>query len=220
MTRLVEVHDLGLTGYRTIHERQRELQAARIAGAAPDTLLLTEHRPVLTLGRAHPNPDLRAPAEAVARAGIDIVQTERGGDITYHGPGQLVAYGIIALRDWDLALLDYVTGLEQTVIAVLAGWGIEGARCTGARGAWVDGRKIASVGIHVRRWVTMHGIALNVAPEMAHFDLINPCGLAGVEMTSIQRELGTAPAMAKVKAAFVDEFAKVFGCKTAWAVAR
>ena len=217
--RAVEVRDLGLTDYRAVHELQRELRAARIAGDLPDTLLLTEHRPVLTLGRAHPIADLRVPAEAVARTGIEIVQTERGGDITYHGPGQLVAYGIIDLRAWDLPLLDYVAGLEQTVIDVLARWGISGTRRAGARGAWVDGRKIASVGIHVRRWVTMHGIALNVAPEMAHFALINPCGLSDVEMTSMECELGTPPSMAEVKAQFIEDFRTVFSCQSEFTAA-
>lgn len=212
MPRCIDVHDLGLTGYRPVLDMQRELREARIAGALHDTLLLTEHRAVLTLGRAHPNPDLRVPVHTVAHAGIEIVQTERGGDITYHGPGQLVAYGIVDLRAWDIPLLDYVAGLEQTVIAVLARYGIEASRHKGARGVWVDGRKIASVGIHVRRWVTMHGIALNVAPEMPHFELINPCGLADVEMTSMERELGSAPPMREVKTAFVEAFATVFGC--------
>ncbi|HKS93020.1 MAG TPA: lipoyl(octanoyl) transferase LipB [Tepidiformaceae bacterium] len=214
MARCIKVHDLGLTDYRDALDTQRELQAARIAGEAPDTLLLTEHRPVLTLGRAHPAPDLRVPAGAVQDAGIEIVATERGGDITYHGPGQLVAYGIVDLRGWDLPLLDYVAGLEQTVIRLLARRGIEANQRHGARGVWVEGRKIASVGIHVRRWVTMHGIALNVAPDMAHFELINPCGLAGIEMTSMERELGTSPPMTEVKAAFVDAFAEVFRCES------
>jgi lipoate-protein ligase B len=217
MHRTVDVRDLGITDFVDVHEMQRRLRDARIADGAPDTLLLTEHRPVVTLGRAHPEADLRVPASVLAARGIAIVQTERGGDITYHGPGQLVAYGIIDLRAWDMPLLDYVSGLEEAVIRVLTRWGIDGERHAGARGVWVGNRKVASLGIHVRRWVTMHGIALNVA-QMEDFELINPCGLAGVEMTSMTREASATAArpltMARVKAAFVRAFAEVFECDT------
>jgi lipoate-protein ligase B len=212
MPRSIQVRDLGLTGYGEVHALQHQLRAGRHEPGAVDTLLLTEHRPVVTLGRAHPVPDLRVPREVLDREGIDIIQAERGGDITYHGPGQLVAYGIIDLRAWDLPLLDYVSGLETTAIRTFARWGVTASQKPGARGAWVGDRKAASIGIHVRRWVTMHGIALNVAPEMRHFALINPCGMADIEMTSLAAEAGCAPAMEMVKQAFIEEFAAVFAC--------
>lgn len=210
--RSIVVGDLGLTAYAPVLALQRELQNARTHGGAPDTLLLTEHEPVLTLGRGHPVPDLRVSSRELAALGIDIVQTERGGDITYHGPGQLVAYPIIDLRAWDLALTDYVAALETTVIRTLGVFGIAGETRQGARGVWVGDRKIASLGINVRRWVTMHGIALNVSPEMARFRLINACGMPDVEMTSMEAKAVHAPPMERVKAAFVEAFCQVFAC--------
>ena len=212
MARSIQVRDLGLTGYREVHALQHRLRDGRHEPGAVDTLLLTEHRPVVTLGRAHPVPDLRVPRDVLDREGIDIVQAERGGDITYHGPGQLVAYGVIDLHAWELPLLDYVSGLETATIRTLARWDILAEQQPGARGVWIDGRKVASLGIHVRRWVTMHGIAINVAPKMGHFALINPCGMADVEMTSIAAEAGFAPEMEMVKQAFIEEFAAVFAC--------
>ena len=212
--RTLKVYQLGTTGYREVHALQQRLQAQRRKGAGVDSLLLTEHRPVFTLGRSHPEPDLRVPREDVDARSIDIVQTERGGDITYHGPGQLVAYGIIDLKRWDLPVLDYVTGLEQVVIDLLASFDIDGQRQPGARGVWVDGRKIASLGINVRRWVTMHGIAINVSPDMTAFDMINPCGMPDVDMTSISQELGEPVSLSRVAGSFVIHFSSVFACAT------
>lgn len=211
-TRSIKVYQLGTTGYRETHALQQRLQLQRREGGGEDSLLLTEHRPVITLGRGHPEPDLRVGADVVATYGIDIVPTERGGDITYHGPGQLVAYGIIDLKGWNLSVLDYVTGLEETVIRVLADWGVHGERVASARGVWVGGRKIASVGINVRRWVTMHGIALNVEPDMSHFDLINPCGMEDVEMTSLSHEMGKQVSISDVAEYFTFHFGSTFDC--------
>ncbi len=213
-TRAIEVRDLGLTRYGEAHELQRRLQAERVQGEGTDTLLLTEHRPVFTLGRNHPEPSLRATAEAVQRAGIEVAQTERGGDITYHGPGQLTAYGIIDLKRWGMGVVDYVTALEDTMFGLLEEWGVEGHRHECARGAWVKDRKIGSVGLHVRRFVSMHGAALNVSPDMTHIALMNPCGMADTEMTYLEAEAGQPVAMADVKDAFVREFERVTGCET------
>src|SRR4029078_6110015 len=135
--------------YREVHALQQGLQLRRREGSGLDTLLLTEHRPVITLGRGHPSPNLRVSPEVVANYGIEIVETERGGDITYHGPGQLVAYGVIDLKAWELPVLDYVNGLEEAVIGVLADWGLRGERVPRARGVWMEERKIASLGLHV-----------------------------------------------------------------------
>ena len=133
-TRTIAVRDLGLTDYGEVHRLQQELQAERVRGEGVDTLLLTEHRPVFTLGRNHPEPNLRATAEMVRAAGIEVAQTERGGDITYHGPGQLVAYGIIDLRAWGIGVVDYVEALEETMFGVIGEWGVEGHRHECARG--------------------------------------------------------------------------------------
>lgn len=210
--RIAHVYNLGTTNFGDVHHLQQRLQAQRALGTGNDTLLLTEHRPVITLGRSHPEPNLRVPADIVHTYGIDIVPTERGGDITYHGPGQLVAYGIIDLKAWGIPVLEYVAGLESAVIGVLADWGVEGERKERARGVWVDERKIAAVGLNVRRWVTMHGIALNIDPDMSHFGLINPCGMTGVEVTSISAEVGKHVAFGDVLDAFVFHFARVFEC--------
>jgi lipoate-protein ligase B len=212
--RSVSVYRLGTTSYGDVHRLQRRLQAQRRDNAGVDTLILTEHRPVLTLGRSHPKPDLRVEEDVIRNYGIEIHQTERGGDITYHGPGQLVAYGIIDLKRWNCAVLDYVTGLEESAIAVLADWGVTGERVPKARGVWVEGRKIASLGLNVRRWVSMHGIALNIDPDMSHFDLINPCGMPDVEMTSLSAEVNKQVPMADVIESFVFHFGRVFACRT------
>lgn len=211
-TRAVAVYDLGTTSYAEVHKLQQRLQAQRRDGSGVDTLLLTEHRPVFTLGRSHPTPDLRVEADTVRQWGIEIVQAERGGDITYHGPGQLVAYGIIDLKAWDLGVLDYVSGLEETVIGVLADWGIRGERSEAGRGVWVGERKIASVGLNVRRSVTMHGVALNIDPDMSHWELINPCGMQEMEMTSMATEVGRQVAFQEVLESFSFHFGRVFEC--------
>jgi lipoate-protein ligase B len=212
--RKIRVYQLGLTGYRDLHALQQRLQAERRTGGGEDALLLTEHRSVLTLGRSHPVADLRVAESVVADRGIEIVQTERGGDITYHGPGQLVAYGIVDLKGWDLTVLDYLSGLEECAIGVLADWGLRGERIHDARGVWVAGRKIASVGLNIRRWVTMHGIALNVNTDLEAFRLINPCGMPDVEMTSLAEEMGKQLSLRQVAEAFVFHFGRVFGCTT------
>jgi len=210
--RTVRVSLLGTTAYGEVHALQRRLQAERREGNGTDALLLTEHRPVFTLGQSHPEPSLRVGAEIVAAHGIEIVQTERGGDITYHGPGQLVAYGIIDLKAWGLGVVDYVAGLEEVACRVLAGWGVDAGRSRRGRGVWVAGKKIASVGVNVRRWVTMHGVALNVDPDLGHFGLINPCGMSDVEMTSLSLEVGSRVAVEEVIGPFVYHFGRVFTC--------
>lgn len=209
--RVVRLERLGRREYREVLALQRELQAARREGGA-DRLLLVEHDAVFTLGKAHPDPKLRVGAEVVAAAGIPVVQTERGGDITYHGPGQLVAYVILDLRGWGMGATDLVGGLERCAIAVLARWGIAAGTDARNRGVWASGRKIASIGINVRGGVSMHGIALNVDPELEHFALIDPCGLEGVEVTSMARELGREMRLADIEGDFVAAFAEVFDC--------
>lgn len=204
------VYDLGTTSYEEVHRLQQWLQTQRREGTGQDTLLLTEHRPVFTLGRSHPEPNLRVGADTVRQYGIEIVQTERGGDITYHGPGQLVGYGIIDLKGWDLAIGDYVRGLEDVVMGVLGDWGLRGERNEAGRGVWVDERKIASIGLNVRRWITMHGIALNIDPDMSHWELINACGMPETEVTSMATEVGRQVAFAEVLEAFVFHFGRVF----------
>ena len=211
--RTMKVYELGQTRYRDVHLLQQRLQQQRREGSGVDSLLLTEHVPVFTLGRAHPEPKLRVPESLLESQHIEIVPTERGGDITYHGPGQLVAYGIVDLRGWGCSVVDFVGGLEDTAVSVLADWGIVGGRSELGRGVWVEGRKIASVGLNVRGGVTMHRIALNVDPNMEHFQYITPCGLEDVVMTSLSYEAHKAVPMPQVIESFVYHFRRIFECQ-------
>lgn len=213
-TRTIKVFNLGRTEYGKTHKLQQGLQEQRREGRGEDALLLTEHLPVFTLGRSHPEPDLKISTDEVAERGIDIVSTERGGDITYHGPGQLVGYGILDLKGWDMGPVDYVHGLEETMIKVCADWGLAAQRNDEARGVWIEDRKIGSVGINVRRFVTMHGFALNVSPDMDHFELINPCGMTDANMTSLSAEAGKDIEMSEVYESVAFHFARVFDCET------
>ena len=188
-------------------EQQRhlaEVLAARDAGAPePGRLLLVEHDPVITISRRAGVADhLLATAEALREAGVSVAQTDRGGDITYHGPGQLVVYPILDLNLLNLGLHAYMRLLESAVIDACEGWGIQARRDPAATGVWVGDppRKICAMGVRVRRWVSIHGLAINVTTDLDHFRLIVPCGLAGRDVTSLGRELGTSsPDMANVK---------------------
>jgi lipoyl(octanoyl) transferase len=189
-SRLV-VQDLGRGSYAEVLELQRRLCRQRISGdISEDILLLVEHEPVVTLGRGvRPGSLPLTPANLEAR-GLQVFEVERGGDVTFHGPGQLVGYPIIDLRKHREDLHWYLRRLEAGLIQGLAAMGIEGSTAAGLTGVWTGGRKIASIGIHVKQWVTFHGFAVNVTTDMAYFDLIVPCGIPNVVMTSVSRELG------------------------------
>jgi lipoyl(octanoyl) transferase len=173
---------------------QEEIVARKIADAtAPDELLLLEHEPVYTIGRTPDQSSLRAPAGSQtigAHLPHPVVQINRGGQATYHGPGQLIGYPLLDLRPRGQDLHRYLRGLEDVIITVLAEYGVVGERRAGMTGVWVGGRKIASIGVGIRHWISMHGLALNVTGDLAPFRAITPCGLAGVEMTSVSRECG------------------------------
>jgi lipoyl(octanoyl) transferase len=188
---------LGRTPYRDAWDLQHRLVAARAADAIGDQLLLLEHEPVLTLGRhSDPSHVLAGPAELAARH-IELIQTERGGEVTYHGPGQLTAYPIVRLADRGLYIRSFVRALEGALSDTCSAFGVEAGPKQGFPGCWcADGtRKIGAVGVRVERGVTYHGIALNVAVRLADFDLIDACGMPGVESTSIARERGEAAAL-------------------------
>ena len=195
-SRLV-VQDLGRGSYAEVLELQRRLCRQRISGdTSEDILLLVEHDPVVTLGRGvRPGSLPLTPAELEAR-GLQVFEVERGGDVTFHGPGQLVGYPIIDLHKHREDLHWYLRRLEAGLIQGLARIGIEGSTAAGLTGVWTGGRKIASIGIHVKQWVTFHGFALNVTTDMTYFDLIVPCGIPNVVMTSVSRELGRTDAAA------------------------
>jgi lipoyl(octanoyl) transferase len=184
------VWDLGRRSYQETLEQQRELCRRRIAGdLADDLLLLVEHEPVITLGRGTRAGSLPTPVADLQRRGIEVHEVERGGDVTYHGPGQLVGYPIVDLRQHREDLHWYLRQLEAVLIHALGRLGVEAERRPGLTGVWTRGRKIASIGIHVKQWVTFHGFALNVSTNLSAFDLIVPCGIQDVVMTSLAREL-------------------------------
>jgi lipoyl(octanoyl) transferase len=181
---------LGLTPYEEALELQRTLAAERISGAIPeDILLLVEHPPVVTLGRSAKSQNLVSSPEYLASRGVELFEVERGGDVTFHGPGQLVGYPIIDLKRHKLDLHWYLRQVEEALIRTLAAYSIPAERSVGFTGVWTKGRKIASIGVHAREWVTWHGFALNVTTDLSYFGLIIPCGIDGVTMTSIAVEV-------------------------------
>ena len=206
------VADLGLVPYAEALALQRRLADERIAGRIGDTLLLLEHPPVVTLGRGTRESSLPLAPELLRRSGIEIFEIERGGDVTYHGPGQLVGYPIFDLAQHRKDLHWFLRELEEVLIGALARVGIVAGRNPGFTGVWTKGRKIASIGIHVRQWVTWHGFALNVTTDLAPFQLIVPCGIQDVVMTSVAQEGARAPDLqGVVRDAVVNGFVARFG---------
>ncbi len=212
------VATLGTLGYAEALELQRSVARDRITGAIPqDVLLLVEHPPVVTLGRSAKQANLVASPEFLATRGVELFEVERGGDITFHGPGQLVGYPVIDLKRHKQDLHWFLRQVEEGIIRTLSRYGIAGERSTGYTGVWTGGRKIASIGVHARDWVTWHGFALNVSTDLSYFDLMVPCGIQDVEMTSIAKEirlrgdtLPPALSMESVGAVAAEMFADVF----------
>jgi lipoyl(octanoyl) transferase len=188
--RVFEVATLGAMPYSQALALQRAAAVARIEGSlAHDLLLLVEHPPVVTFGRSTNAAHLLLDADALAARGVELFEVERGGDVTFHGPGQLVGYPIVDLRRHREDLHWYLRQLEAVLIGALGHLGIEAERRPALTGVWTGGRKIASIGVHARQWVTWHGFALNVTTDLSYFDLIVPCGIENVEMTSVAGEL-------------------------------
>jgi len=206
--RSCELHDLGRIEYGRALELQRELAGKRKLGLIPDQLLVVEHPHVITLGRNGKPGHLLASEDVLRRAGIAFFPTDRGGDITYHGPGQIVGYPILDLREWKRDVVAYVRAIEQTIIDALAEFGIVAGRVDGCTGCWVDGRKIAAIGVHISRWITSHGFALNATTDLRYFQYIVPCGLAR-PVTSMAA-LGAAAPRAEVIASLGRHFARNF----------
>jgi lipoate-protein ligase B len=206
---------LGRMGYEECLELQREVARQRISGEIPqDVLLLVEHPPVVTLGRSSKQKNLISSPAFLASRGVELFEVERGGDVTFHGPGQLVGYPIIDLKRHKLDLHWYLRSVEEGLIRTLSRYGISSERNTGYTGVWTQGRKIASIGVHARDWVTWHGFALNVTTDLSYFDLIVPCGIVGVEMTSIEKETGLAVSLGDVSDVAAAEFGVLFDLHT------
>jgi lipoate-protein ligase B len=196
--------------YAVMLERQRERREAVARGETYNTLFLLEHLPVITVGSNAQEKNLLRTKEQLLQDGVQLITADRGGDMTYHGPGQLVAYPILDLNKWRKSVGWYLRTLEEVIIELLAGYGLEAGRVEGLTGVWVNGAKIAAIGIGVRRWVTFHGIALNVNPFMDHFKFIVPGGIENRPITSLRHELGDAPPMDEVMTRFDEAFRKAF----------
>ncbi len=210
-TRTITLVRAGTVGYEEAWERQRELARRRSAGEGGDTLLLLQHPHTYTLGRATQDEHLLVPPEELARQGVALVESDRGGDITYHGPGQVVGYPILKLSQHGGDLLRYLRMLEQTLIVALAGYGVEAGRIPGLTGVWAGEEKVAAIGVKLTAGgVTLHGFALNVSADLRFFRQIIPCGIADRGVTSLERLLGAAPPHAEVEERVAEAFGQVF----------
>jgi lipoyl(octanoyl) transferase len=205
--RHLTAHRVGLLSYAAAHALQERLVEARKAGQVGDTLLLLEHPKVITLGRAAKRENVLFDAEARVAAGYELFETGRGGDVTYHGPGQLVAYPIVDLKPDRADVRRYVSSLEETMIRVCADYDLSASRVDGLNGAWLGPNKVGAVGVRISRWITMHGFALNVSTTLEDFSAIVPCGIRGRGVTSLSRELGRDVAMAEVETRAARHFA-------------
>jgi lipoate-protein ligase B len=183
--------DLGLVDYEKAWDLQHQLWSRRVNDELPDMLLLLEHPHVITLGRRGNRSHLIASPEVLEKMKIPLFHVERGGDVTYHGPGQMVVYPILDLREYGYRLIRYIGQLEEVILSALNDFGIGGRRDPLNRGVWVDGEKIASVGVAIKRWVSFHGFSLNYETNLKYFELINPCGLEGKKMTTMAKILET-----------------------------
>jgi len=210
--RLCEARDLGRMRWAEAYALQQELGEQRKRGEIADQLLLVEHPHVITMGRNGHMSNVIASEEILSRAGIDFHHTNRGGDVTYHGPGQLVGYPILDLNDWKRDVHAYVRAIEEVIIRTIGVYGLTGTRVPGATGVWVDGAKVCAIGVHISRWVTSHGFALNVETDLQYFQYIIPCGLT-LPVTSM-RALGVAAGLDEVKQVLRQQFAQVFGYET------
>jgi lipoyl(octanoyl) transferase len=211
--REVEIRRLGVVSYADALALQQTLVEDRKAGRIPDQLLLLQHPPVITLGvkNRHDRSHIVATEDALEQEGVAVFETGRGGDVTYHGPGQLVGYPIISLKPDRCDVHRYVRDLEQVLIQTAAAFGVVAGRIPGLTGAWVGDDKLAAIGVRISRWVTSHGFAFNVNTDLSHFDLIVPCGIADRGVTSIERLLGHPIQLDRVELAAIEAFLDVFG---------
>jgi lipoate-protein ligase B len=214
--RVLLAGDLGVVPYALAAALQEALAESRRLGSADDTVLLLEHPPVITLGRRGSLDDVYLPVDELARGGIDVVRSSRGGLVTYHGPGQVVAYPIVRLRAVGLTVPCYVHGLEAAVIRALAEVGVHAFLRPEHIGVWTEQGKIAAVGVGQRHGVTMHGVAVNLQPELAHFGLINPCGLGDLGVTSVAKLIGRTVDVGAFKRLLAEELASELGLRLSW----
>jgi lipoate-protein ligase B len=212
MPRELTVYQLGVVGYDEALAAQRAL-VDRLGRSQADAgeLILLEHPPILTVGRSGTSANILVPAQALAAAGVTVRETNRGGDVTYHGPGQIVGYPILPLVHHGKDVHAYLRRLEGVLMATLGEFGVASERREGYTGVWTARGKIASIGVAITRWVSWHGFALNVSPNLEHFKLIHPCGLVGARIASMQSILGAAPSRAAVEEVLLRRFCAEFG---------
>jgi lipoate-protein ligase B len=206
----VYVLDLGKKDYREVWELQKSIHEKRVSEKLPNTLLLVEHNPVITMGKSGQQSNVLFPIAFLKEKGVDFYNIERGGDATYHGPGQLVGYPIFNVRDGLAGIKPFINGIEESIIGTLLHFGIRAYKKENMIGVWTDKGKICSIGVAVKRWVSFHGFALNVNTDLSYFDLIIPCGLKNVEMTSMQQILGENVLMNEVKQRIATNFGEIF----------
>lgn len=199
--------------YEAMRLRQEALCAALQKGGEKATVFLLEHEAVITQGRRAKEEHILATADELEALGIDLLKSDRGGDVTYHGPGQLVVYPILNLHDWRLSVDWYLRQLEEVLIRLLDRYDVKGERVDGLTGIWVNGEKVAAIGISIRHWITWHGIALNVDPLEEHWQTIIPCGIRDRGITSLKRLLEKPPPMEELKASMIACFQEVFPCE-------
>ena len=205
--------DLGLVDYEKAYKLQKELAAKRLAGEIDGSLLIAEHTPVFTIGRTGSRENLLVSDDILKQKGIQVLSVDRGGDITYHGPGQLVLYPIIDLKDRTRDLHKYMRDLEEAAIRLLNEYAITGRRREGMTGVWAGDKKIAFVGVAARNWVTYHGLSINVSTDLRYFSMIHPCGLKGIETTSMQALLQKDISFAEIKTKAVACIKEIFGIR-------
>ncbi|RLB49322.1 MAG: octanoyltransferase [Deltaproteobacteria bacterium] len=211
--RALTIHRLGRVAYGPALELQKRLQTARQRGEVGDTVLFVEHAPVITLGRGAKDGNVLLTPIALEARGFEVHEVGRGGDVTYHGPGQLVAYPIISLEPDRKDVRRYVRDLEETMIRVAADWGVTADRVDGLNGAWVGNDKVGAIGVRISRWVTMHGFAINVNTDLSHFQVIVPCGISGRGVTSLAEQTGAEVAMKDVEVATGRHLGDLFGAE-------
>ena len=207
---LCAVYQLGLIEYGDAYHLQKDLFQERLDGQITDTLLLLEHTPTITIGKSGKLENILVSPEQLTEDGVSLFFVDRGGDVTYHGPGQLVAYPIIDLRERGRDVHQYVHDLEEVVIRTLNDFGIEGCRDVTHAGVWVNGEEVAAIGLSIRRWISMHGFAINVNPELNHFSLINPCGFSDRRATSIANLVSRDVPMEAVIERLLAHFSEIF----------
>lgn len=202
--------NIGLIPYKQAWQLQKDLVKQKLDGLAMDTIIIVEHPSVYTIGRRGNPKDILISKEKLKKLGIEILNVDRGGEVTYHGPGQLTVYPILDLKRRALGAADYIHSLEKVIVATLNHANIDGEVDKSFPGVWVKQRKIASIGVRISRGITMHGFSLNISPDLSHFDHIIPCGIKGKRTTSITNELGRTMPTAQVSPWIIDAFSDIF----------